>query len=116
MKPWLGVGSIILGVILGGQGFADGKGPEVMVLEGTKGTVLQTGAAPHGEFVIFYKGSFATSGRNIESYSVRYAEGEEQTPPITCMTDGATTIVAKYYRPILASEPSKLLPGETIIQ
>ena len=33
MKPWLGVGSIILGVILGGQGFADGKGPEVINID-----------------------------------------------------------------------------------
>lgn len=33
MKPWLGVGSIILGVILGGQGFADGKGPEVVNID-----------------------------------------------------------------------------------
>src|SRR5262245_24184392 len=30
MKPWLGVGSIILIGILSGQGFADQRGPEVV--------------------------------------------------------------------------------------
>jgi len=96
-------------------GAGDGKGPEYRIMEGAKGAVLQTGSAPYGEFVIFCKGSFTTSGRDIESYSVRFVEGKEATPPITCRTDGATIISAKFYRPAPAGEPERLA-GETFVQ
>ena len=97
-------------------GARDGKRPEFQILEGANGMVLETGSAPFGEFVIFCKGSFTTSRRDIESYSVRYAEGDEPTPPITCKTEGATIISAKFYRPVPANEPSKRLLGETFVQ
>jgi len=83
---------------------ATGDGPVFEVIEGKKGSVIDTGPAPYGEYVIFYKGKFRTEGKEVESYALRYAEGKGRTPQIVCESDGAMVLVAKYDRPVLPED------------
>ena len=98
--PWEELGDTRRKVTLG----KDGEAPLIEVIEGRKGASIETGPAPFGEFLVFYKGTFSTEGRRVEGVSLRFAETKDPTPKIVCETDGATVIVARYDRPLLLQQ------------
>jgi hypothetical protein len=83
---------------------ADGKSPLAEILECEKGASIQTGTAPFGEFNLFFRGTFETEGKTLESYAIRYVEADTPTPSIRCLTDGGTIIVTRFDRPVLAPQ------------